>query len=138
MFTTMFGQAESFSYGYSIAVDFSDNIWMGGQTAAANFPLVNPLQPSVSSPGSGFLVKMAPDGTVLYSSYFGGTLGQSAVSGIATDPSGNAYVTGWTNAPDFPTTPGLPASPVGGGMRLYMACLLLNSPPMGRKSYIPQ
>jgi hypothetical protein len=111
---------------------------MGGQTAAANFPLVNPLQPSVSSPGSGFLVKMAPDGTVLYSSYFGGTLGQSAVSGIATDPSGNAYVTGWTNAPDFPTTPGLPASPVGGGMRLYMACLLLNSPPMGRKSYIPQ
>jgi uncharacterized protein (TIGR03437 family) len=115
VFTTAFGQGGSYSYGYSIAVDSSDNIWVGGQTVAANFPLTNALQSSVVSSGSGFLVKMAPDGTVLYASYFGGTLGASAVNGIATDPSGNVYVTGWTNATDFPTTPGLPASPVSGG-----------------------
>ncbi len=115
LFTTAFGQAGSYSYGYSIAVDSSDNIWVGGQTEAPNFPLLNALQSSVVSSGSGFLVKMAPDGTVLYASYFGGTLGASAVSGIATDPSGNVYVTGWTNATDFPTTPRLPASPVSGG-----------------------
>jgi len=86
--------------GYAIAADLSGNIWIGGQnspTAAA-----------------GFLTKMAPDGTVLYSSPFGGTLGNSAVNGIATDQSGNVYVTGWTDCSDFPTTPGLPASPVSG------------------------
>ncbi len=55
---------------------------------------------------------MAPDGTVLYSSYFGGILGTSGVNGVATDQSGNVYVTGFTDASDFPTTPGLPASPV--------------------------
>ncbi len=115
VFTTTFGQDYSYSYGYSIAVDPLGNIWVGGQTVAANFPLMNALQSSVVSSGSGFVVKMAPDGTVLYSSYFGGTLGASAVNGIATDQSGNVYLTGFTEASDFPTTLGLPASPVNGG-----------------------
>jgi uncharacterized protein (TIGR03437 family) len=63
---------------------------------------------------------MAPDGTVLYSSYFGGILGNSGVNGIATDQSGNVYVTGFTDASDFPTTAGLPASPAtGSGPPVY-------------------
>jgi hypothetical protein len=49
VFTTAFGQGGSYSYGYSIAVDSSDNIWVGGQTVAANFPLMNALQSSVVS-----------------------------------------------------------------------------------------
>jgi uncharacterized protein (TIGR03437 family) len=76
---------------------------------------VNPLQSTLVGNGVGSLVKIAPDGTVLYSSYFGGTLGSSGVNGIATDQSGNVYVTGFTEASDFPTTPGLPSSPVTGG-----------------------
>jgi uncharacterized protein (TIGR03437 family) len=96
-------------FGYAIAVDPSGNVWVGGY-GAPSLPLVNPLQ----STGTGFLVKMAPDGTVLYSSYFGGALGESAVNGIATDQSGNVYVTGWTDCSDFPTTAGLPASAVNG------------------------
>ncbi len=117
VFTTTFGPGasdsfqRSYSYGSSIALDPSGNIWLAGQTEASNFPLMNALQ---STPvfGTGFLVKMAPDGTVLYSSYFGGTLGNSAVNAIATDQDGSIYVTGWTDASDFPITPGLPASPV--------------------------
>jgi uncharacterized protein (TIGR03437 family) len=103
------------SYGNAIAVDPAGNVWLGGQTVATNFPLVNALQSSSVYSGTGFLVKMAPDGTVLYSSYFGGALGSSGVNGVATDHSGNVYVTGFTGASDFPTTPGLPASPVSGG-----------------------
>ncbi|HTR36065.1 MAG TPA: SBBP repeat-containing protein [Bryobacteraceae bacterium] len=83
--------------GYAIAADASGNIWIGGHT----YP-------------SGFLMKMAPDGTVLYSSPFGGKLGEAGVNGIATDQSGNVYVTGWTDCSDYQTTPGLPASPVTG------------------------
>jgi uncharacterized protein (TIGR03437 family) len=100
------------SYATCIAMDPTGNVWVGGQTLAATLPLVNALQSSPSIPEAGFLVKMAPDGTVLYSSYFGGLLGASGVNGIATDQSGNVYVTGFTDATDFPTTPGLPASPV--------------------------
>ncbi len=44
--------------------------------------------------GTGFLVKLAPDGTVIYSSYFGGLLGASSVNGVATDQNGNVYLTG--------------------------------------------
>lgn len=102
------------SYGNSIAVDAAGNIWAGGQTTANNLPLVNALQSSGNFGGTGFLVKMALDGTVVYSSYLGGLLGNSGVNGVATDQSGNVYVTGFTDASDFPTTAGLPASPVTG------------------------
>ncbi len=112
VFTTTFGQGASF--GNTIAVDPTGNIWVGGQTVATNFPLVNALQSSPGSyPGSGFLAKLTPDGTIAYSSYFGGALGNTIVNAVATDSNGNVYVTGTTDASDFPTTPGLPASPVG-------------------------
>ncbi len=103
--TTKFG-------GNAIALDNAGNIWVGGQTFATDLPLVNALQSSANASSSGFLVKIAPDGTVLYSSYFGGVLGASGVNGIATDQNGNVYVTGVTYADDFPTSPGLPASPL--------------------------
>jgi uncharacterized protein (TIGR03437 family) len=104
------------TFGDAIAADSAGNVWVGGNTNSPNFPLVNALQPtpppSPSNPGSGigFLMKMAPDGTVLYSSYFGGVQGTTTVSGIATDQSGNVYLTGVTSSSDFPTTAGLPAS----------------------------
>jgi hypothetical protein len=46
-----------------IAVDSSANIYIVGVTTSTDFPLLNPLQ-SVSAPGgTGFLVKLGPDGT---------------------------------------------------------------------------
>jgi uncharacterized protein (TIGR03437 family) len=60
------------------------------------------------------VTKLNPTGTALsYSTYLGGA-GQGAVlfgmtqegTGIAVDAGGNAYVSGWTSASDFPTTPG--------------------------------
>jgi uncharacterized protein (TIGR03437 family) len=109
----LFAVSLGVGYANAIAVDPDGNVWVGGQNLG--IPLVNPLQSTLVGNGVGSLVKIAPDGTVLYSSYFGGTLGNSGVNGVATDQSGNVYVTGFTGASDFPTTPGLPASPVTGG-----------------------
>jgi uncharacterized protein (TIGR03437 family) len=101
------------SYGSAIAIDSTGNVWVAGTTTSPNFPLLNALQSTpVQGPQSTFLLKMAPAGTVLYSSYFGGIMGGTNVTGIATDSSGNVYMTGFTDASDFPTTSGLPASPV--------------------------
>ena len=35
----------------------------------------------------------------------------TSISSLATDTNGNLYLTGMTNAPDFPHTPGLPFGP---------------------------
>ena len=96
-----------------IAVDSSGNIYVVGDTTSTDFPLHNPLQ-SVSNTGdfaigTGFLMKLAPDGSLIYSTYLGGMLGPSSLNGVAADADGNAYVTGWTFAADYPHTPGLPA-----------------------------
>jgi hypothetical protein len=57
-------------------------------------------------PGSNaFVAKLSPDGSSLvYSALFGG--GLSRGTAIAVDASGNAHVTGTTQSPAFPTTPG--------------------------------
>jgi uncharacterized protein (TIGR03437 family) len=53
-----------------------------------------------------FVTKWTPDGSqMLYSTYFGGA-GSTMGSGIAVDAAGNAYLTGATSSPGFPTTPG--------------------------------
>ena len=94
--------------------------WANGIT---NFPLKNPIQSLPGRQGTGFLMKLAPDGTVLYSSYFGGN-SVSSVNGVATDSDGNVYVTGWTFSIDFPVTPGLPSTPVDPNRSLlrYLCC----------------
>ena len=114
VFTTTFG-GKGIDIGNAIAVDPMGNIWIGGSTSSENFPLHNASQISLGSgfpEQTGFLVELAPDGTVIYSSYFGGLAGGSSVNGIAIDPSGNVYLTGTTDASDFPTTPGLPTGTV--------------------------
>lgn len=55
-----------------------------------------------------FVAKLNADGTALiYSTFLGGVDGFNFGRSVATDGSGNAYVTGNTIASDFPTTPEL-------------------------------
>lgn len=115
VFTTTFG-GKGIDQGNAIAVDPAGNIWVGGSTSSEDFPLRDALQTALNAGNAGgqtgFLVKLASDGTVVYSSYFGGLLGDSTVNGVATDQNGNVYVTGSTDSSDFPTTVGLPAGEV--------------------------
>jgi uncharacterized protein (TIGR03437 family) len=95
-----------------IAVDPSGNIYIVGNTTSTDFPLRNPLQNVGAGGGTGFLMKLSADGAVLYSTYLGGTAGYSSLSGVAADANGDAYVTGETEASDYPHTPGMPADNV--------------------------
>ncbi len=73
-----------------------------------------------------FVSKLRPDsGAVLYSFRLGGTFTSfsappeevEALTGVAVDSAGNAYVTGYTAYKDFPTTPGVPfPAPLGVGI----------------------
>jgi hypothetical protein len=100
------------SVGMGIAVDSSNSAFVGGTTSFTNFPVTSDVVQS--SPGVGFITKLAPDGTgLVYSSYFNGY-----VDSVAVGPDESAVLFGYsTTSLPFESTAGaftLPAC-VGGG-----------------------
>ena len=91
--------------GTHIAADSSGNAYVTGTTESTDFPTLNPAQ-GVFGGGSTdiFVTKLNADGTALtYSTFLGGSNNEFSGGGIAVDESGNAYITGTTASPDFPT-----------------------------------
>jgi hypothetical protein len=103
-----------------IAVDASGNSYVTG-AAGADFPTTAGAFQTNYAGGDNdvFVTKLNTAGLLVYSTYLGGT-GTDGAAGIAIDVSGNSYVTGGTNSPNFPTTAGafqtsLPGSWQGSG-----------------------
>ena len=88
-----------------IALDSSGNIYVAGSTVSADFPVVGAVfQPTYGGGNAdAFVAKLDPTGSILYSSFLGGSNTDSAF-GIAVDSDGSAYVTGQTCSLDFPLT----------------------------------
>jgi hypothetical protein len=103
-------------YWPSIAVDSEGNAYVAGNTQSRDFPVTpgafqTTNRSILSSPVQGFVAKLNSAGSRLtYSTYIGGTSSPASlgttVNGIEVDGAGNAYLTGKTDAPDFPTTAG--------------------------------
>jgi len=106
-----------------IAVDSAGNAYVTGVTSSANFPTATPLQGANAGYSDAFVAKLNPTGSALvYSTYLGGS-GQDSGDGIAVDSSGNAYLTGHTNSPNFPTVSPLQPSYGGGGWDAFVTKL---------------
>jgi hypothetical protein len=91
-------------FNNDIAVDAVGSAYVTGLTDPPDFPTT----PGAfdTTPKSGFVAKLNPAGSALeYSTFLGGTGGTVPLA-LAIDGSGSAYVTGFTAAFDFPTTPG--------------------------------
>ena len=96
------------TYVGGISVDTAESIAVGpsgeaciiGATFSNNFPTVNPFQPTLRGSSDVFIAKFNPAGSVVYSTYLGGT-GSERGQGIAVDTAGNAYATGEASS-DFP------------------------------------
>jgi uncharacterized protein (TIGR03437 family) len=108
--------------GRAIAIDANGNVTITGDTASANFPLLNAAQTtfggaiqSFGSPdyGDAFVARFDPSAHLLYSTYLGGA-GIDIGYAVALDPSGNAYIGGYTESADFPVTPGAYQTVYGG------------------------
>src|SRR5947208_2004116 len=87
------------------AVDAVANAHVTGFTDSANFPTPpGAVQTNFAGTTDVFVAKVNPSGSGLaYSTYLGGTAADVGYD-IVTDAAGNAYVTGYTNSTNFPTT----------------------------------
>ena len=90
----------------AIAVDSSGSVYVTGSTNSSDFPVANALRATLGSTsgGNAFVSKFSADGgSLVYSTYLGGTGFGDAGYGIAIDANGDAYITGSTRSADFPT-----------------------------------
>lgn len=97
--TYLGGAGDDIAYG--IAVDAAGNAHVTGVTASSNFPVQIAFQSTLKGTTDAFVAKLGIDGTLLWSTYFGGG-GADAGNGIAVDSAGSAYVTGSTESTDLP------------------------------------
>jgi hypothetical protein len=109
--------------GSKIAVDGQGNIWWTGQGLPVPFTAnafqkteaqsmcatqqLSPFdQPTTVYCSHAFVMKLDPNGNVLYATFLGGSSQDGGIA-ITTDAQGNAYVTGFTYSADFPVTAGV-------------------------------
>jgi hypothetical protein len=93
-----------------------DHLWIAG-TTGPNLPLRNAVQQSFGGATDGFVAEFGADGTLLSSTYLGGS-GADEVDLIVPLPDGSVVVSGVTKSPDFAAT--LPPSVIGGGKNFVL------------------
>ena len=131
MYSTFLGSTTAGQNNYSLLNSFALGqngvMFVGGWTYASDFPTtagsIKPtctLNPNTSfncSNAQGFVAAIdttkSGAASLVYSTYLGGNDAQGSnipeqeVEGVAADDANNLYVTGYTNANDFPTTAGV-------------------------------
>jgi hypothetical protein len=110
------GDGESDGYVGGLAVDPQGNVYVAGVTGSPDFPTTTGAYQTMSGSqfecdddpnaglcGDAFVLKLSPAGTLIYSTFLGGS-DYDAANAIAVDSTGAAYITGVTASPDFPAT----------------------------------
>jgi hypothetical protein len=112
IYSTFLGGTNN-DFGYGVTVDSSTNAYVTGGTSSPNFTntaanvlglfnkLTNNLAGTILTTNA-FLVKLNPNGSILYSAVFGG-FGEDVGNCVAVDSAGEAFVAGTTSSTNFPT-----------------------------------
>src|SRR6266568_9498020 len=118
VYATYLGGSGS-DYIGGIAVNANGNVYVVGDTTSPNFPTTKTNGASPNGLSHVFVTKFNPSGSgLVYSAYIAGTSndfaagidnfggGLTYAGGIAIDSNGDAFITGATASPNFPTTSG--------------------------------
>jgi len=90
-------------FAVSALNDGSGDVCAAGQTDGTDFPLLNPTQGGIGGSEDMVIQRLSgASGSRIWSTYYGGNSTEMA-KGVATDASGNCYVTGYTASSNFPT-----------------------------------
>ncbi len=108
--TYLGGTSDEPYWSASIAIDCDGYAYVAGTTLSKDFPTTpGAFQTSLKGFENAFVTKLNRDGSgLVYSTFLGGSNFDGAYysDAIAVDSHGNAYVTGFADSADFPTTPG--------------------------------
>ena len=115
VYSTYLGGTAGVDRGWAIALDDSSNAYVTGDTTSNNFPISNPIQATYGGGLSdAFVTKLNATGSgLVYSTFLGGSLTDEG-RGIASNASGDVYVTGDTSSGNFPTANSLQVNNGGG------------------------
>jgi hypothetical protein len=109
-----------------VALDPQGNLLITGYTLSRDFPVTSDAaQFAYGGNGDVFVVSvnaMTPRAFLKYSTFLGGSDGDVGYA-VASDPSGNIYVTGYTLSPDFPITSNAPQPQWGQGIDIFLVKL---------------
>jgi hypothetical protein len=89
----------------SIAVNPAGICFVGGSTSSRDFPIAGAFQPNFGGSLDGFIVKLAANGTIMRSSFIGGS-GSDGVTGVrlgkGSKMTNGLYIFGNTDSRNFP------------------------------------
>jgi Beta-propeller repeat len=102
LYTTRIG-GSSYDGAFRIRIDSTGSAFVVGFTKSRDFPTTaDAVQPQFGGGDSdAFLVKVNPEGRVVYSTFLGGSAADQG-NALAVDAAGNVYVAGTTWSADFP------------------------------------
>jgi len=120
-YSTYFGGSKT-ETPVSIAVTPAGTAYIVGTTRSSDLPTTsNALQGKPNGgPGDSFIAGFNPKnggtGSLTYSSYLGGKNGSTVANAVALDAAGVVYITGATNADDYPVSQNAYASKYSGSL----------------------
>lgn len=104
MYSTYLGGSGD-TYASGIAIDAAGNAYVTGLTWCTDYPTTPGAYDRICTSDDCFVTKLNPSGSALvYSTFLGGSRIEYG-NAIMVDAASNAYVTGYTQSGDYPTTP---------------------------------
>lgn len=104
LFSTVLGGSEDETVEYAV-IDDNDNIFVVGSTFSTDIPVTSTAFSQTYNGGysDGYIVKIAPNGSLIFATYFGGSA-EDTLLGLDVDYQGNLWVVGNSRSANYPIT----------------------------------
>jgi len=129
--------------GRAIALDAAGNAYVTGYTTAFDFPVSTDAFQATNHGDffDAFVTKLAPDGSIVWSTYLGGSgstghPGADAAWDLHVDGTGQVTVSGGTSATDFPTTEGAYQDSLQGSQSFFVTRLTSDGSDLVWSTYV--
>jgi hypothetical protein len=113
LWSTLLGGTDE-DWGAALALDSQENVFVAGLTRSANFPTLNAFDSTLGGAQDAFVARFNAAGNCLWSSFFGGNLGEDRVVALGVDANTNLFLFGDTESVDFPVSAGAYDTTLGG------------------------